>query len=215
MTGRSGPTVAERPTRASSVVDGTDPRAEGRHLTPVRAPTGVLALRSWPGERPSLSSRYGNLTGRHGNPWTRLVAGDPAALSDVLHDRIVDLLGPVFAMIHAAGHVGLRQQWLQARDRIAAILQDVGREAGDEAKGIAAARALIDRPGSPLAAARGGFESYVLWPRQLRVVYHRATCCLALRGPEGRPCLACPARPAAATREAVLVALQAELAATG
>jgi len=123
----------------------------------------------------------------------------------------VALLEPVFDMIHVVGRVGLRQQWLQARDRIAGILQDAAREAGDEAAGITAARTLIDRRGSPLAAARGGFESYEVSPRQISVVYHRSTCCLALRGPEGRPCLACPARPATATRAAVLAALRAEL----
>jgi hypothetical protein len=103
----------------------------------------------------------------------------------------------------------MRQQWLQARDRIATILQDAARDAGREEAGIAAARALIDRPGSPLAAGRGGFEAYRLLPGQLTVVYHRATCCLALRGPEGSPCLACPARPGSATRDAVLAELRA------
>jgi hypothetical protein len=132
---------------------------------------------------------------------------DEAALAALFHDRIVALLEPIFAAFHSAGRVGSRQQWLQARDRIALILQEAAAAAGREKAGVAAARALIERPGSPLSAPRGGFESYRVAPRQLTVVYHRATCCLALRGTDGISCLACPARPASATREAVLATL--------
>lgn len=138
-------------------------------------------------------------------------AANGVALDEMLHARVVGLLDPLIRAFAQHEHVGVRQQWLQARDRIADILQDAGRDAGRESDAMAAAERFLDRAGSPFGALRAGFVPYVVDGRTCHV-YHRATCCLALRAPEGQPCLTCPARPRALTPEAIVTSLRADAA---
>jgi hypothetical protein len=123
------------------------------------------------------------------------VVQDEHALCWVLHDRITSLLAPLFDCFRTGARVGLRQQWLQAADRIALILQGTGAEVGRETQAVAAAERLLGQPGSPFRSARGRFLTVAGGAPTVHA-YQRATCCLAFRAPDGTICPTCPVRPA-------------------
>jgi hypothetical protein len=121
-------------------------------------------------------------------------ADDPDRSGEALHDRLVATLEPMVAAFAARRRVGVRQQWLQTADRLAAALQIAARSAGREEDAVAAARALLDRPGSPLRSPRAGFS--LLGPPAAReLTWVRGTCCLAWQAPAGALCPTCPAAP--------------------
>lgn len=126
-------------------------------------------------------------------PWHE----DPGRDGDALHEGLVRALEPMVAAFAARRRVGVRQQWLQTADRLAAALQVAARADGRETAAVPAARALLDRPGSPLRSARAGFT--LLGPPDARALtWVRGTCCLAWRAPAGELCPTCPAAPAPA-----------------
>lgn len=124
-------------------------------------------------------------------------ADDSDRSGDALHDRLVATLEPMVAAFAARRRVGVRQQWLQTADRLAAALQIAARSAGREADAVAAARALLDRPGSPLRSPRAGF-SLLGPPDTAELTWVRGTCCLAWQAPAGELCPTCPATPSMA-----------------
>jgi hypothetical protein len=131
-----------------------------------------------------------------GAPGVR-VASDADALRATLHAAIVRALAPTVEALRDRARVGVRQQWLQAADRIAAALQLAGRSAGCEADGVDAATLLLADDHAPFACARRRFAVHRLDDLE-RAVFHRGTCCLACKAPGGLLCLTCPARTPAA-----------------
>lgn len=125
-----------------------------------------------------------------GGPWLDDRDRDGA----VLHDGLVRALEPMVAAFAARRRVGVRQQWLQTADRLAAALQVAAREDGREADAIPAARALLDQPSSPLGSTRARFA--LLGPPDApALTWVRGTCCLAWQAPAGELCPTCPAAP--------------------
>jgi hypothetical protein len=124
-------------------------------------------------------------------------ADDPDRTGDALHDRLVATLEPMVTAFAARRRVGIRQQWLQTADRLAAALQIAARAAGREADAVPASRALLGRPGSPLRSPRAGFST--LGPPEAPVLtWVRGTCCLAWQAPAAELCPTCPATPSTA-----------------
>ncbi len=114
------------------------------------------------------------------------------ALRDQLRLQLVALLEPLVDAIHRVARTGKPAMWAMAGDYVAQGFGWIGREAGNQAAGVAEVVKLTTPP-SKLQRTRG-FVHIEHMGQEYDMV-DRVSCCLWYKVPDGGYCSACPHRP--------------------